>query len=332
MLDDERHRPLPIGVYGLTIVRALTQWAFDFAADGNDGGFSFESPMLNLYRRCHRALRATESLLVHTSDEKIVDRSLISLQAILAVIRNQVSQFAAVARIVASRAELFDELRDAIRITPKEAQSDALADEQQKVKYLRDVEMSLKDLETSLRKSRPELGPGEEMRKAIDIILEHIDRHRLHLWGHLLSNEDGTKRVVARTNVILEQFFGRDKRGERRRSGRKNLTYDLEQLPAESFLAKNLENKDYLEIICDGSLANLPRAFADLDVNNRSQALPVHRQSMEQSAIVSSSLPKSDRKLVRMPKWQERVSVESKSRAPLRRTARRGGIQPQNDA
>lgn len=93
-------------------------------------------------------------------------------------------------------------------------------------------------------------------------------------------------------------------------------------------MAYNLEKQDYLDVVCDGSLENLPAVFATLDAADRSQALPVRMRSAVQkddTDIVSSSLPKSDRKLVRMPAWQERVQAEAKSRAPLRQAAGRKG-------
>jgi len=54
------------------------------------------------------------------------------------------------------------------------------------------------------------------------------------------------------------------KHSERRRSGRKNLTQDLEHLPAAAALAYNLNDADYVSIVC-GSLDKLPHAFAELD-------------------------------------------------------------------
>jgi len=326
-LDAERHRQLLSGASGLAVVRALTQWVLDFAADGDGDHFPFDRPMLDLYERCQRALRTVESLLVHSSNDKAVVRALTGLHAILVTVRSQVPQFEGTARILASRARLFDELRETLRITPKRERG-AAADQAQQTSELRDVEAALKELERSLRKRRPERGPAQDMREAIDIILTHIDRHGSNLWGHVLTGPDGTKRVVARTNVILERFFGLSKRCERRRSGRKNLAHDLEQLPAEAFLATNLEKQDYLDIVCGGSLDNLPRTFAELDAADRSNALPVRMRSAEKNAAadtVSSSLPKSDRNLVRKPAWQERVNAEARSRAPLRQAAKQTG-------
>lgn len=327
-LQGEPRKALPEGTDGLAIVRALTQWVLDFAADGEGDGFPFDRPMLDLYHRSRRALRVVESLLIHPSTSKVANRALASLHAILIPARSQVP-FEGLARIVETRARLFDELRETLRITPKK--KSVAIDQARQVAELHDVEMGIKALEHSLKKRRPERGPARDIRDAIDVILDHIERHGTNLWGHAIAMPDGGTRLVARTNVLLEQLFGHSKRRERRRSGRKNLAQDLEHLPAEAFLALNLEKQDYLDVICDGKIENLPDAFAALDADNRSQSLPVRLRTsfvQEETDIVSASLPKPDRNLVRTSEWQQRIHAEAKSRAPLRQTAEKRCIQP----
>jgi hypothetical protein len=199
---------------------------------------------------------------------------------------------------------------------------------EQKLTELHDAEKALAAFEESLRKGRPQRGPAQDIREAIDIILKHLERHGSNLWGHLIERPDGTTILAARTNVLLEKLFGKSKRRERRRSGRKNLTQDLEHMPAEALLALNLENQAYLDIVCNGKIENLAIAFAKLDEGNHSQSLPIRLQtkkleSEEVADIVSSSLPKLDRTLVRTKAWSSRMSVEARSRAPLRQDLRK---------
>ncbi|MDN5849635.1 MAG: hypothetical protein L0H63_08325 [Nitrococcus sp.] len=80
--------------------------------------------------------------------------------------------------------------------------------------------------------------PAHDMREAIDLILRHLDTHGPYLWGHAieLAPPAAGVRLVARTNALVETFFGKLKHGERRRSGRKNLGQDLDHLPAEAAL------------------------------------------------------------------------------------------------
>jgi hypothetical protein len=148
--------------------------------------------------------------------------------------------------------------------------------------------------------------------------------------------------VVDRTNLILESFWHQLKHGERRRSGRKVLTYDFEGLPAAAALTCNLEQTDYVQILC-GSLDQLPQAFAELDQARRRQQLatpPSQNPSALAAAadttaqadadepsqmadpeadvadVVSASFPRVDRPLIRAASLRERIETAARSRAP----------------
>jgi hypothetical protein len=63
---------------------------------------------------------------------------------------------------------------------------------------------------------------------------KHIQDHGPTLWRHVITPPEqagGGIRVVDRTNCRLESLNGNIKHGERRRSSRKKLTQDLENLP-----------------------------------------------------------------------------------------------------
>ncbi len=110
------------------------------------------------------------------------------------------------------------------------------------------------------------------------------------------------------------------KQGERRRSGRRNLTADLEHLPPEAALARNLLCPDYVGILC-GDLDRLPKAFAALDAERRRRAQEAVAESTErqhrvQPEIASASLPRPDRLLVRREAMGARILAAARSRAP----------------
>jgi hypothetical protein len=229
-----------------------------------------------------------------------------------------------VSKTVAARAELFDELRVALRLSPKPSGDDALAlSAQQAAAELSDIRKALDAFKRSLHRRRPARGPAEDARKAIDLVLAHLERYEKSLWGHVITlpkKVGGGIRVVARTNNLLESLFHRMKHGERRRSGRKVLTDDFEHLPAEAALADNLTKPDYVEILC-GSLEKLPDAFADLDIAKRAQALgtsPSEGPAEEKLQADFASLPRADRRIVRAEALQERIEAAARSRAPRR--------------
>lgn len=316
------HFQMPEGHDGLAVVRAFGQWVLDYPDDGTDAGFPFDSPRLDLYRRCLCACRAVESLICKPSTDERVYRALEHLHRIVECVRSELP-FQRPARILEARAHLFNQLRDALRLELKPPAAQPLQPRQQ-LTQLRDVKKSVAALRASLKKRRPMRGPAQDTRKAIDLILAHLKRHGPSLWGHVIAlppAAGGGIRVVERTNVILESFFHTIKHGERRRSGRKVLTQDLEHLPAAAILARNLAYPDYVAILC-GGLEHLHHAFAELDAPDRTASLPVRlrRAASPRAAtdadIVSSSLPGADKALVRTVDMQARMLSEARSRAP----------------
>lgn len=330
--EPTRGYQLPSGKAGLATVRTVAQWVLNYKADGTDAGFPFDLQYLDLQRRCSDALRAAEAFLRIAHPDRKVQRVLERLHRILDPVRSEVP-FARTALVLERRAYLFGEIRQALRpcfhpddeLPAARATVEALAE-------LRDIKKDIKKLTALLRKRRPGRGPAQDMRKAIDETLKHFKRHGPSLSGHVIrlpKATGGGVRLVARTNLALEGFFGGLAHGERCRSGRKNIGQDLEHLPGGAPLAQNLRLPDYVEIVC-GSLADLPKAFAQLDAAERRFALPVRKRTApsENNDIVSSSLPRADRLIVRSEKLNDRIRDAAQSRAPHRQPRRKRSRQP----
>jgi hypothetical protein len=317
---------LPGDRVGLAIIRALAQWVLDYPADGEDEGFPFDLPYLDLWRRCQRVLRAAEAYLRTPSPDQRVQRAIEHLHRIVEPVRGQ-SAFKEPVAILEDRVRLFGELRQALRLRVKPtAASSAGPAEPGALAELNDIEVALGELTQSLRERRPERGPAQSTRHAIDIVLAHLDRHGTSLRGHVVhlpAAAGGGVRLVDRTNLLSEGFFHGMKHGERRRSGRKVLSQDFERLPAGAALARNLALPDYVAILC-GSLDGLPRAFAALDSNGRGLALPARQRARADPTadIVSASLPSADRRLLRSEQLDARLQSAARSRAPRLAPAR----------
>jgi hypothetical protein len=150
--------------------------------------------------------------------------------------------------------------------------------------------------------------------------------HR-NIWGHAIAlpaGAGGGVRLVPRTNALAENFFKVFKHDERRRSGRKNLGQDLEHLPAEAVLARNLLHDDYVSILC-GTLDQLPEAFAELDRLEQVERLqgethPSAASDLQATLqLASASLSPADRRIVRADGMSRRIEAAARSRAPRRR-------------
>ena len=312
---------LPDGRAGLAIVRSLAQWVLDYPSDGDHLGFPFDRPYLDFYERCRTVRRATDAFLRRPLNDGAVRRSLERVARVLDPVIAEPS-FCRVAKTLSDRAKLFDELRAALRLSPESSATDgpdqnALPPEQVSAE-LRDIRKAVKALTRSLRGRRPQRGPAQDSREAIDIILDHLDRHGSSLWGHVIhlpASLGGGIRLVARTNNQLEGFFHRMKHGERRRSGRKVLTQDFEVLPASAPLAYNLTRPDYVKLVC-GSLDKLPEAFAMLERSGSASDRGWHCAVRLDSETSSASFPRADRRIVRAISLRRRIEDAARSRAP----------------
>jgi hypothetical protein len=324
--EPESH-DLPAGSAGIAVVRGLAQWAFDYAATEKSRNFPFDRPYLDLYDRCVRARRVVDGWLRTPPKDRRVLRVIRRLGRILDPVRQEPG-LVRVARDLRVRANLFDELRKTLRLSPEsygrsQPWSKRPMTLRQAREELRDVHAALTRFAASLRKRRPQRGPAQDFREAIDVVLDHFNKHGKSLWGHevrLSAKAGGGVRLVDRTNNLSEHFFHGMKHGERRRSGKKNLARDFELLPPESALVQNFNHPDYVAIVC-GSMERLPRVFAEMDAAERRKrscrsqavrpAVPV-----SQPVIETGSLPAIDRRLIRSEDMRRRIDAVVRSRPP----------------
>ena len=76
------------------------------------------------------------------------------------------------------------------------------------------------------------------------LILSRTRPKGVKFWGHAIALPEyagGAVRVLVRANEKAENLFKDIERSERRRSGRKNLTQDLEHLPAAAAISYNIQ-------------------------------------------------------------------------------------------
>ena len=311
-LCEAGHR-VPSGREGIAVVRAMSQWTLDYAAEATGHDFPFERPYLDLYNRCLIALRATDASLRIPPDDHDVVRALKRLNRIVVPVESDVP-FLQTAVQLRRRAVLLDEMRDILRLAGE-------LPEHETQQEIEDMRNPFDTWVASLKQRRPARGPASDIREAIDIVLGHIEKHGPNLWGHaILLAQNAGMRLVSRTNNLIENRFKQLKHGERRRSGRRILTQDLEHLPAEALLVSNLHRQDYVHIVC-GSLGRLPEAFAQLDQDEHAKQLmaipPSDSDTLDEVLqIATASLSTLDRRVIRTKAMDLRMRSAAGSRAP----------------
>jgi len=235
--------------------------------------------------------------------DKFVLKALKRLARVLAPVISD-SSFEGIDQILSYRFKLFTELRIALRLNSEEANKKVkpgVQEAQSVARELNDIKKALRKYKVSLQDRYLHKEPAKEKRQAIDTILKHLKMHEKNLWGHVIQmpkSVGGGIKIVCRTNNCLENFNGRLKQEERKRSGRKVLTKDFEDLPEGVPLIKNLKKSDYVEILC-GSLENLPAAIGKLDHDERVKKSGDRTQPIKTEFSATSSLPKDDRQFIR---------------------------------
>jgi hypothetical protein len=322
--ETDQEQRLPAGSAGVATVRALAQWILDYPADTRGDGFPFDLPWLALYDRGLQAASALQAFLADPLEDSAVRKALRRLRRILQPVEDDGPGFSAVADRLTRRAELFAELRNALRLHEESSRGRTqTAHPAHTIAELKDVHSAVHRLTRSLRRRRPKCGPAGDWRDAIDIVLSHLQKHGRFLWGHAIrlpQKAGGGIRLVDRTNNAIETQFHTLKHGERRRSGRKVLTQDLEKLSPAAALAANLTHADYVSIVC-GSLDRLPEAFARLDSKVRRGSTSSVSMTAGTADPETASLSSADRKLVRTEEMTRRIIAAAQKGSRKRKVA-----------
>ncbi len=262
---------------------ALVHWVVE--GDGKKKPlYPFSLPPLELFQRCRQAMQRAERWVPspQTQPER---RALRYFGGIVARVERD-KRFAEIAGQLEKGWYAFCELRDVLRLTDADLprgdtrihQMELPAEEQRR---LQAIEKATKEYMQRLGDKVGDHGKRKPVTPA-GVILKYLERYGYGLFGHpVLRDEKGAViAMVERTNNIPEHFFDQEKRHLRRRLGKAHLGRDLEDQPAQAFLAANLRHDDYVRVLC-GSLDNLAAAFADLDQKALAEATPLARDNRD---------------------------------------------------
>jgi hypothetical protein len=274
---------LPDGSYGISIVQAMARWILDYYHDGKNLGFPFDRPYIDFYRRCQIVDKSIEIFSSQTRYDWNVDKALEYVAKAIHPILSS-SDANKTIRKLEQKTDYFDKLRKVFRLEGQKLPEDIDPNCIKSIKeyesnIMDEVNAFIKKLETKHAASSTKA----DEKKTIKIILDHLKRHSDYLWGHIVKLPEeagGGIRLVARTNNILENHFHTVKQHERRRSGRKILTQDFENMPPAAMLTMNLLKPDYVKLLC-GSIDNLPLCFSNTDMKQREDRMNIIHSELD---------------------------------------------------
>ena len=105
-------------------------------------------------------------------------------------------------------------------------------------------------------------------------MMKQIDKYGEKLFTDPITvqtPEGGVTIYPQRTNNILEQFFRKLKRGQRRKTGNNSMSRMLNSMIADTPLVENMDNPEYMKILLGGK-ANLEELFAEIGKTQSDEA------------------------------------------------------------
>jgi hypothetical protein len=254
--DSETLKPIPQAYI-------LISWIIEASSASNGYGFPFDQPHLDFYLRLEEAYPQLKIL----KNKGVTILPLIKLGKVLSD-----SALASTAARIQQKVAIFNKLRHTMRIACPE-QSGGLND---------GGDDNLDDIEnkTSTFLQSKEVQTLVEKNISYKKMIQQFEKYwdRLFAAPITIKTPDGEVIIQPqRTNNNMEQSFRYLKKGERQKTGQKNLNKAMKAMLADTLLIRNLDKPDYMELLLNGK-SNLIERFADIDIKL------VHQQEKENKA------------------------------------------------
>ncbi len=246
-------------LFPLAATYTIASWCLRAKHSGDGYGFPFDRPKLYFAERLLESANHLPQLLEPFLDQdRDSIRHLVKLMCIVTNIAKDPKLKQAIEEL-RWRAQIFDRLRQAMRIAPKgggnglndDGTPEAISTIRQGVERFR-----------NLIKEDPKLANDQLSIKMV----EQIDKYDEKLFADpiIVQTPEGSVTIYPqRTNNILEQFFRAVRHGHRRKTGNNSMARMLSTMLADTPLVKNLDNPEYMEILLGGK-ANLEELFAEI--------------------------------------------------------------------
>lgn len=279
----------------------LLRWLDDYTSDLNGEYFPFDLPSLAFYRRGCQLHRLLAELIAAPNFPQQELSTLQTISRHLSSLREDAEMVAAAERLEKAAA-LFRELRKALRLSslPNQRLLRGRGPSQERREVVEKMEKKLEQWRDRLSK-RLLRERDKDQRDDAQTVLKYLEKYQQQLVGHVLVLE-GRKEpfVVQRTNNPVEHRFRATKQALRRKVGTKKLARHVQAMRAEAMLVANLQDEQYLKLVCGGSLDNLPDNFSqhwDL-----AKAIRIERQKHQ----TEHPMPTSKQQL-RTPKLLDKI-------------------------
>lgn len=266
----------------------IIEWVLDWKSESDGYGFPFDHPHVDLASRVKSAFGVLNTVKSIEKTGTPVSKIRQRVTTMLMEITEDTALKTAMGEID-DEIKVFDELRNAMRIAPKNGDN-GLNDEGE----CEDIK-TIEDEVDAFRVKWAKNFEFSQQKKGAAFI-KQIDKYREQLFADPITVEtaDGTKTIQPqRTNNLMEQMFRDFTRDNKRKTGVDSIGRTIQAMVDNTPLVRNLKNKDYRKIIM-GSKSDLAEVFAEIDVKTVRERMKEHNISNEKIPAKIQSLLKKD--------------------------------------
>lgn len=288
---DPKHKHLPAAC-----VYALTKWILKGKKTGGGYGMPFDRPNLSFAERIvqiHNELPAFKDEFI--SGDWRDNKPVYDLVRLLAKPATDQQLRRAIDEL-RRRTALFDQLRVAMRIAPKDGTAGLNSGDDQ---------VAMPTIRHAVTRFRAKLDTDPKWRADMlcRSMAAQIDTYAEKLFADPIAvqTSGGTTLIQPqRTNNVMERTFRDLRRGHRRKTGIGAMDRTMRAMLADTPLVKNLDNPNYMDILLDGN-ENLEQVFAQINPDE------IRAEAARQSSP-DRMLP-GFKSLVRMPSLPQLIAA-----------------------
>ncbi len=278
----------------------ILRWLDDYSSELKGEYFPFDQPALVYYRRCVQIYDLLTQLLDNSKQlKKSQKQTLLTIARNLEPFKND-KTLLEVANRLEKQVNIFTQLRDILRFNraDKKPILRQHPPTSSTIEEVKDTEECLKKFRQDLRVKTNSKKTDKDIKSASKKVIDYLDKYMDELVGHLLTIPGKNKVILLnRTNNLSEQHFSKTKKGWRRKLGVKKMTRHLQAARHEELLLANLDQTDYIKLVYDGSLDNMPSLFATYcnearqirklrDNSQERRSLPIEKKLLRKSDVL----------------------------------------------
>lgn len=247
-----------------TLAYTILKWILDYKVELNGEYFPFSLSDFELIMRCQRVFEFLKEILSSKKNRKsnYKFRTIRTIYEKLKIFFEKEDVIECLKQL-ANGIIIFNEVRSYLKMQsnlgkPVCRQNCEIENELIEEENVVSIDDFIKNI-TENYKEKP------EFKVFINVVQNYFEKYKNSLSGHRILNNNNEYINVYRTNNVLEHFFGKYKRGLRKRVGSWNLKRQIALLHPDAMLVMNLQNEEYLKIIECENARDISKIFVECD-------------------------------------------------------------------